>query len=162
MAACEAGPCDRMITIWEIFWENIPWSQVFRKTWCGSSKRHFHEKAQGPEEVKFNQFVSKTDLVSGDSGGESTVWSAAANGESTHTKCTKYWRRSNRKMFEGKAERDTPSKQISFSFNKCIRMSKCNVGLNHNWPLHRQVKRDWCDKNILYSPWPAGQTATEG
>ena len=48
--------------------------------------------------------------------GESTVWSAA-NGESTHTKCTKYWR-STRKMFVGRAERDTPSKKISFSFNK--------------------------------------------
>ena len=64
--------------------------------------------------------------------GESTVWSAA-NGESTHTKCTKYWR-STRKMFEGKANRDTPSKKISFSFNKCIRTSK--------WKK-RSIKPQW-------------------
>ena len=163
MAACEAGPCDRMITCHHM-------GDILRKYALVSSflgelvvalwKDIFMRKLRALKKSNSINLCPRQILCL-EIRGESTVWSAAANGESTHTKCTKYWR-STWKMFEGKAETDTPSKKISFSFNKCIRMSKCNVGLNHNWPLHRQVKRDWCDKNILYSPWRACQTATEG
>ena len=158
MAACEAGPCDRMITCHHMG-DNLGKctliSSFLGELGVALRKGIFMRKLRALKKSNSINLCPRQILCL-EIRGESTVWSAAASGESTHTKCTKYWR-STRKMFEGKAERDTPSKKISFQLMYQNVKIKCRSKPQWTPPPTSIEWLVW--QNILYSPWR--QTATD-
>ena len=154
MAACEAGPCDRMITCHHMG-DNLGKytliSSFLGELGVALRKYIFMRRLRALKKSDSINLCPRQILCL-EIRGESTVWSAAANGESTQTKSTKYWRST-----RGKAERDTPSKKISFQLMYQNVKIKCRSKPQWTPPPTSTEGLVW--QNILYSPWR--QTATD-